>query len=62
MLVVNNYWIIQLLDGVQALQNFCILVVSVYLVNRVIQGLQVGEMLFNFREVVSSLDGVHWSL
>jgi len=37
MLIINNDRIVQLFDGVQALENLCILVVSVYLVNRVIQ-------------------------
>jgi len=56
MLVINNDRIVQLLDGIQAFENLCILVVSVNLVYRVIQGLKVCEMLLYFRKIVSSLN------
>jgi len=55
-LIINNDGIVQLFDGIQALENLGILVVSVYLVNRVIQGLQVCEMLLYFCKIVSSLN------
>jgi len=56
MLIINNDRIVQLFDGIQALENLCILVVSVYLVNWVIQRLQVCEMLLYFCKIVSSLN------
>ena len=61
-LIVNNDGIVQLLDGIQTLENLGILVISVYLVNRIIQGLQVCEMLFNLCEIVSSLNRVYRTL
>jgi len=53
---------VHLLEGVKALHDFAVLVFSVYLVNGIIEGFQVGQIFLNFCKIVSSLYCVNRTL
>jgi len=53
---------VHLLESVKALQDFTVLVFSINLVNRIVEGFQVGQIFLNFCKVVSSLYCVNRTL
>ena len=53
---------VHLLESVKALHDFTVLVFSVNLINRIVEGFQVGQIFLNFCKVVSSLYCVNRTL
>jgi len=53
---------VHLLQRIQALLNFAELVLSINVVDRIVEGLQIAEVSVNFSKVVRSLNGVYRTL